>query len=123
MARRVLAGVGRWPNQSRAGALRKGRSQCAGLAGVERVFVCSSCGGDRFLLWSRLRKRGALALLKFRRGQRLGCEGIYYMVKDLGRAAGMENFYRQRGRHTFASRLIENGMGVYHAMQLTRRCW
>ena len=35
--------------------------------------------GDR-VAWA-WRKRGALALLEFRRGQRLGCEGKYYMVK------------------------------------------
>ncbi|MCG9890832.1 MAG: hypothetical protein MH252_07140 [Thermosynechococcaceae cyanobacterium MS004] len=42
------------------------------------------------------------------------------MVKGLGRAAELENFYRKRGKHTFASRLIEDGMDAYLAMQLTR---
>ncbi|MGA7953446.1 MAG: hypothetical protein WCA07_07975 [Gloeobacterales cyanobacterium] len=41
------------------------------------------------------------------------------MVKDLGRAAWLENFYRQRGRHTFASRLMD-GMDMSLDMQLTR---
>jgi integrase/recombinase XerD len=54
------------------------------------------------------------------RGQRLGYQGIYYMVKDLGQAAGLENIHPHRGRHTFASRLIEDGMDAYLAMQLTR---
>jgi integrase len=44
----------------------------------------------------------------------------YYKVKDLGRAAGLENVHSYRGRHTFASRLIEDGMDAYLAMQLTR---
>jgi hypothetical protein len=41
--------------------------------------------------------------------------------EELGRAAGLENFYRQRGRHTFANRLIEDGMDAYLAMQVARR--
>lgn len=53
-------------------------------------------------------------------GQRLGYQGIYYMVKDLAKAAGLENIHPHRGRHTFASRLIEDGMDAYLAMQLTR---
>jgi integrase/recombinase XerD len=53
-------------------------------------------------------------------GQRLGYQGIYYMVKDLGKAAGLANIHPHRGRHTFASRLIEDGMDAYLAMQLTR---
>jgi integrase/recombinase XerD len=53
-------------------------------------------------------------------GQRLGYQGIYYMVKDLGKAAGLENMHPHRGRHTFASQLIEDGMDAYLAMQLTR---
>ena len=53
-------------------------------------------------------------------GQRLGYQGIYYMVKDLAKAAGLENVHPHRGRHTFASRLIEDGMDAYLAMQLTR---
>jgi integrase/recombinase XerD len=53
-------------------------------------------------------------------GQRLGYQGIYYMVKDLGKAAGFANIHPHRGRHTFASRLIEDGMDAYLAMQLTR---
>jgi ribosomal protein L27 len=35
---------------------------------------------------------------------------MYYMVKDLGRVMGLENFYRQRGRQMFASRLFGHGM-------------
>jgi integrase/recombinase XerD len=54
------------------------------------------------------------------RGQRLGYQGMYYMVKDLAKAAGLENIHPHRGRHTFASRLIEDGMDAYLAMQLTR---
>jgi integrase/recombinase XerD len=53
-------------------------------------------------------------------GRRLGYQGIYYMVKDLGQAAGLANIHPHRGRHTFASRLIEDGMDAYLAMQLTR---
>jgi integrase/recombinase XerD len=53
-------------------------------------------------------------------GQRLGYQGIYYIVKDLAASAGLENIHPHRGRHTFASRLIEDGMYAYLAMQLTR---
>jgi integrase/recombinase XerD len=42
------------------------------------------------------------------------------MVKDLAASAGLENIHPHRGRHTFASRLIEDGMDAYLAMQLTR---
>ena len=42
------------------------------------------------------------------------------MIKDLAKAAGLENVHPHRGRHTFASRLIEDGMDAYLAMQLTR---
>jgi site-specific recombinase XerD len=41
---------------------------------------------------------------------------MYYMVKDLAASAGLENFYRQRGQHAFASRLIEDGMDAYLEM-------
>jgi integrase/recombinase XerD len=54
------------------------------------------------------------------RGQRLGYQGIYYMIKDLAKAAGLVGIYPHRGRHTFASKLIEDGMDAYLAMQLTR---
>ena len=53
-------------------------------------------------------------------GQRLGYQGIYYLVKAIARDAGIENIHPHRGRHTFASRLIEDGMDAYLAMQLTR---
>jgi integrase/recombinase XerD len=53
-------------------------------------------------------------------GQRLGYQGIYYMVKDLAKAAGLENVHLHNGRHTFASRLLENGMDAFLAMKLTR---
>jgi integrase/recombinase XerD len=54
------------------------------------------------------------------RGQRLGYQGIYYMVKAIAQAAGIEDVHPHRGRHTFASKLIEDGMDAYLAMQLTR---
>jgi integrase/recombinase XerD len=53
-------------------------------------------------------------------GQRLGYQGIYYMVKNLAKAAGLENVHPHSGRHTFASRLLENGMDAFLAMKLTR---
>ena len=53
-------------------------------------------------------------------GQRLGYQGIYYMVKAIAQEAGLENIHPHRGRHTFASQLIEDGMDAYLAMQLTR---
>jgi integrase/recombinase XerD len=53
-------------------------------------------------------------------GQRLGYQGIYYMVKDLAKAAGLENVHPHSGRHTFASQLLENGMDAFLAMKLTR---
>jgi integrase/recombinase XerD len=53
-------------------------------------------------------------------GARLGYQGIYYMVKAIAQVAGIADIHPHRGRHTFASRLIEEGMDAYLAMQLTR---
>jgi integrase/recombinase XerD len=47
-------------------------------------------------------------------------QGIYSMVKDWAKAAGLENVHPHSGRHTFASRLLENGMDAFLAMKLTR---
>jgi integrase/recombinase XerD len=41
-------------------------------------------------------------------------------IKDLAKAAGLENVHPHSGRHTFASRLLENGMDAFLAMKLTR---
>ena len=55
------------------------------------------------------------------RGQRLGYQGIYYMVKAIAKEAGIEDMHPHRGRHTFASQLIEEGMDAYLAMMLMRQ--
>lgn len=53
-------------------------------------------------------------------GQRLGYEGIYKLVKDLAKVAGWPEIHPHRGRHTFASGLILDGVDAYLAMELTR---
>ena len=55
------------------------------------------------------------------RGQRLGYQGIYYMVKAIAQEAGINDVHPHRGRHTFASQLIEEGMDAYLAMTLMRQ--
>ncbi|KAI9130006.1 tyrosine-type recombinase/integrase [Acaryochloris sp. CCMEE 5410] len=55
------------------------------------------------------------------KGQRLGYEGIYKMVKALAQDAGWPDIHPHKGRHTYASQLIENGMDAYLAMTLMRQ--
>ncbi|MGB8699555.1 MAG: tyrosine-type recombinase/integrase [Thermosynechococcaceae cyanobacterium] len=55
------------------------------------------------------------------KGERLGYEGIYKMVKDLAKAAGLEGIHPHRGRHTFIANLVENGVDAYLAMELSRQ--
>ena len=53
-------------------------------------------------------------------GKRLSYEGIYKLIKQLAKEAGWPEIHPHRGRHTFASALIEGGMDAYLAMSLTR---
>ena len=53
-------------------------------------------------------------------GKRLGYEGIYKIVKDLAKLAGLPKIHPHRGRHTFSSGLILEGMDAYLAMELSR---
>ncbi|QUY45435.1 tyrosine-type recombinase/integrase [Acaryochloris marina] len=55
------------------------------------------------------------------KGQRLGYEGIYKLVKALAQDAGWPDIHPHKGRHTYASQLIENGMDAYLAMTLMRQ--
>ena len=54
------------------------------------------------------------------RGQRLGYPAVYALLKDLGGIAGVENCHPHRLRHTFAMRLVRQGMDSYLARKLTR---
>jgi integrase/recombinase XerD len=54
-------------------------------------------------------------------GQRLSYEGIYKIVKDLAKAAGLTDIHPHRGRHTFISELVEDGVDAYLAMELSRQ--
>ena len=48
-------------------------------------------------------------------------EGIYKIIKDLAKEAGLENIHPHRGRHTFISNMVENGVDAYLAMELSRQ--
>ena len=54
-------------------------------------------------------------------GQRLSYEGIYKIIKDLAKAAGLSDVHPHRGRHTFISNMVENGVDAYLAMELSRQ--
>ncbi|MGK7877613.1 MAG: tyrosine-type recombinase/integrase [Xenococcaceae cyanobacterium] len=51
---------------------------------------------------------------------RLGYQGIYYLIKELGDLAGIENLTPHRLRHTYATKLLLKGMDSMHARTLTR---
>ena len=52
--------------------------------------------------------------------QRLGYQGIYYLIKDLGEIAGIDEINPHRMRHTFATNLVLKGIDSLHARTLTR---
>ncbi|NJM68340.1 MAG: tyrosine-type recombinase/integrase [Acaryochloris sp. RU_4_1] len=54
-------------------------------------------------------------------GKRLSYEGVYKILKKIAAAAGLENVHPHRGRHTFSSSLLENGVDAYLAMPLMRQ--
>ncbi len=54
------------------------------------------------------------------KGQRLGYDGIYKMIRELGELAGVAECHPHRLRHTFATRLVLMGIDSYLARKLTR---
>ena len=52
--------------------------------------------------------------------KRLGYQGIYYLIKDLGECAGIDEINPHRMRHTFATNLVLKGIDSLHARTLTR---
>ena len=55
------------------------------------------------------------------RGGRLTYDGIYKIIKALAKVAGLEDIHPHRGRHTFISDMVENGVDAYLAMELSRQ--
>jgi integrase/recombinase XerD len=53
-------------------------------------------------------------------GKRLGYQGLYLMVKDLGDLSGINDLTPHRLRHTFATMLMLQGVDRLHGMTLTR---
>jgi integrase/recombinase XerD len=54
-------------------------------------------------------------------GKRLSYERIYKIIKELAASAGLEGVHPHRGRHTFISNLVEDGVDAYLAMELSRQ--
>lgn len=104
--------------------IRKGKDDSTGTVPLSKAARCQL---DAYLEWRREQgerchksKPLFLSHSPIKPGVRLGYQGIYYTIKELGEKAGIRNLTPHRLRHTYATKLLLKGMDSLHARTLTR---
>jgi integrase/recombinase XerD len=105
--------------------IRKGKDDSSGTVPLERAARDSLNAylQERRALGERFSPKNPLFLSHSPipgSSPRLGYQGIYYLIKELGQVAGLDNLTPHRLRHTYATKLLLKGMDSLHARTLTR---